>query len=210
MLKLTLFDFDGTIADSFSGYFDFYNSLCREYGIKTLWTDKEEFREWVSGNWRDNVHKLGLDDEVEETNAQFRKYRQNNPIQLQKGIIQAVTPHRDYRQGILSAENADYINNFLRENDLEMNFEGVFGADTLTYPKPNPLALKEARDKFNTSPNETVYVGDTVEDVEFARADGSRIIAVSYGWNPKSKLEKANPDYLVNSPQELQDILREL
>ena len=70
-------------------------------------------------------------------------------------------------------------------------------------PKPAPGFFAEGRKIFGADPQDTTYVCDTVEDIKFAHADGSRVIAVTYGWHTRDMLEAASPGEIVDSHREL-------
>ena len=57
------------------------------------------------------------------------------------------------------------------------------------------------------SKNHVFYVCDEVRDIEAARKSGIKSIAVTWGYNTKGALIKENPDFLVNSPDELRNII---
>jgi phosphoglycolate phosphatase-like HAD superfamily hydrolase len=50
-------------------------------------------------------------------------------------------------------------------------------------------------------------VCDEVRDIEAAKKSGIKSIAVAWGYNTKDALIKENPDFLVNSPDELINII---
>ncbi len=58
----------------------------------------------------------------------------------------------------------------------------VVCGDTLPQRKPDPAPLLYAGDQAGVSPNETVYVGDALRDIEAGRAAGMLTIGVQYGY----------------------------
>ena len=48
---------------------------------------------------------------------------------------------------------------------------------------------------------------DEVRDIEAARKSGIKSVAVTWGYNSKDALLKENPDFLINSPDELRNII---
>lgn len=47
-------------------------------------------------------------------------------------------------------------------------------------------------------PEDVTVVGDTDHDVDCARANGFRAVAVDSGWVPRERLERSRPDALLN------------
>ena len=65
-------------------------------------------------------------------------------------------------------------------------------------------------EKHNLKPQEIIYVGDEVRDIQACKKIGVKIIAVSWGYNSKEILDREKPDYLVNKPIEIPKILKNI
>ena len=57
------------------------------------------------------------------------------------------------------------------------------------------------------SKSDVYFVGDEVRDIDAGKKTGIKTIAVSWGYNTKDALAKEHPDYLIDSPLELKDIV---
>jgi len=57
------------------------------------------------------------------------------------------------------------------------------------------------------SSNKIAMIGDTVFDIEGGKENGLTTVAVTYGFGKKDNLQRANPDFLVESVTDLYDIL---
>lgn len=66
--------------------------------------------------------------------------------------------------------------------DLERYFELVLGGDSLAAKKPDPLPLAHVAQALAVAPAQLLMVGDSKNDVLAARAHGSPVLAVSYGY----------------------------
>jgi phosphoglycolate phosphatase-like HAD superfamily hydrolase len=76
--------------------------------------------------------------------------------------------------------------------------------------KPNPAPLQLGLARLRAGPHESVYVGDTAEDVEMAKRTGVRAIGVHGPFPTEKRLIAARPDALLNSIRELPGCLRSL
>ena len=83
------------------------------------------------------------------------------------------------------------------------------GGDT-EEKKPHPAPLLKALEQLKAEAPHCVYVGDTPEDVEMARAAGVRAIAVLGPFPTEKRLRAVRPEILLNGLQELPKLLREL
>ena len=71
----------------------------------------------------------------------------------------------------------------LKDTGLFEYFELILSGDTLPKRKPDPLPLLHACQALGITPAQTLYVGDSINDVEAATAAGMRVICVPYGYN---------------------------
>ena len=55
-----------------------------------------------------------------------------------------------------------------------------------------------------------LYVGDTEQDIHAAKKNGLTTIAVTWGFQTRTRLEKAKPDHIINTEKELITLLNTL
>ena len=87
--------------------------------------------------------------------------------------------------------------------ELLGHFELVLGGDSLPRRKPDPLPLIHACARLGIAVEHSLFVGDSVSDVEAARAAGMRVACVGYGYNHGRDVSEAGPDAVVGSLEEL-------
>lgn len=77
---------------------------------------------------------------------------------------------------------------------------GAYGSEAIWRNDLPSLAIQRASAYAGRviTPQETVIVGDTVADIQCARAVGASVISVTTGFESREALEQAEPDYLVD------------
>src|SRR5947209_20456299 len=85
-------------------------------------------------------------------------------------------------------------------------FGQVYGGNTFSTKKPDPLGVRTLLEETGTAPEQAVIIGDSDVDVLTGRNAGIWTCGVSYGFAPHT-LEAAPPDVLVHSPQQLAEVL---
>jgi phosphoglycolate phosphatase-like HAD superfamily hydrolase len=77
---------------------------------------------------------------------------------------------------------------------------GAYGSESVDRNHLSALALKRAAEYFQRPivPERVMVIGDTVADIECARAVGAQAVAVLTGYCPPEDLVAAGPDYLLN------------
>lgn len=91
----------------------------------------------------------------------------------------------------------------MREARLEPHLDFTIGTHTREERKPNPAMLLRAAAQLNVAPAQILYVGDSVIDVQAARAAGCRAVAVSYGYDERIRRGGGSPDALISGLGEL-------
>ena len=87
--------------------------------------------------------------------------------------------------------------------ELIDHFALVLGGDSLPRRKPDPLPLIHACARIGTAVERSLFVGDSRNDVEAARAAGMPVVCVGYGYNHGRDVSEAGPDAVIGSLEEL-------
>jgi HAD superfamily hydrolase (TIGR01509 family) len=95
----------------------------------------------------------------------------------------------------------------LKKHGLLSFFHAVFADDDVKYSKPSPKCLLLPMERFQKTPEQTLFVGDTPVDIETGHHAGVDVAAALWGFGNAEELKKANPRYLVSSPRELKALL---
>ena len=90
--------------------------------------------------------------------------------------------------------------------------DGGFGSDDADRREIARIAAAKlsTRCGIEFSGSQVTVVGDTEHDIDCARANGYRSVAIDYGWTPREALEAARPDGLLDDFLDLATVLRVL
>ncbi|MGB8817434.1 MAG: HAD family hydrolase [Rhizobiaceae bacterium] len=74
---------------------------------------------------------------------------------------------------------------------VDHRFEAICGQDTFAHKKPDPRHLMETIRLAGGDPERAIMVGDSITDIDTAKAAGIPVIAVSFGYSdrPVAELE---------------------
>lgn len=209
-VKVIIFDFDGTIADTLDAIVGITNRLAKEYGYKQ--TDPEQLAQIRNMSSRDIVRKSGISLFQIPFLLRRIKLDLSNDIQQIKpigGIKEALTKltNQGVELGILTSNSEENVRVFLKKHEMQDLFSFIYAEPTL-FSKHK--ILNQLIKKNNFIPEEVIYVGDETRDIEASKKIPIKVIAVSWGFNSEAALAKHNPDFLIHQPSELIDLMRSL
>lgn len=211
-MKVVIFDFDGTIADSFDTVLGIINRLAIEFGFEPFNLDEVKrlrnlnSREIVrQSQSRISVFRLAL--LLRRLKAEVsREMRRLQPIEGMRETLWALKQRGD-RLGIVTSNSSENVNAFLEIHGLKDWFEFIYTGTTI-FGKGKMLR-RVLRDNALDAAT-LIYVGDETRDIEAAKKTGIQVIAVSWGFNSKEILAEQHPDFLIQYPQELLDVIQSL
>jgi phosphoglycolate phosphatase len=208
-LRAVLFDWDGTLLDSYHADAQAFLGMFHEMGID--W-GLEELAAHYSPDWYRMYRAARLPRHrwEEADRAWLRHYRRQKPALL-PGARQVLRELRGrFRLGLVTSGDRARVAKQLKAFRLTRVFAArVCGGDT-TERKPHPAPLLAAIAKMEMAPRACIYVGDAPEDLEMARRAGVPAVAVLGRFPIERRLRAAQPRYLLRSIEELPELIRNL
>ncbi|NHZ41132.1 HAD family hydrolase [Massilia aquatica] len=84
----------------------------------------------------------------------------------------------------------------------------IVSGDTTAHAKPHPAPLFEGARRLGIAPEQCWYVGDDLRDIEAGRAAGMITVACAWGYCGAVEPTQWGADYLLDTPQDLLELLR--
>lgn len=207
-LPFLLFDFDGTIADSIHLGLKIANNLAPDFGIKRL--SEEDFAK---------VRTMSIPQALKWLKIPFYKLPKAIPRALveYRHLIHELEPFPGIREmlenlhqiscpmALLSSNTDENVKHFLAQHQLEY-FEWIEGTSGIL--KKHSSIRKQLK-KHKLKPGNVIYVGDEIRDIIAAHKCGLRIISVSWGFHTTDLLSAKDPDFLVDNPAQIVELIRQ-
>ena len=202
--KVVIFDFDGTIANTLDSII--MNDLSDEFGYRKI---KQEDIQYLRGKKPRKILKhLGIS--LFKLPFVIRKTRReiNSHIALLTPSVELfpvlrLLKENDCQIGIVTTNLEENVRKFLHASNLDQfdffyTAKKIFGKDRTISKIIKYMDLEKSH---------VYFVGDEVRDIEAGKKAGIKTIAVSWGYNTKDALAKEHPDFLIDSPMELENIV---
>lgn len=206
-LDTFIFDFDGTLADSMDHVVPLYNSVAERLGVpKVTPEDVQRLRRMAP---LDAMQAYGIPlwkvpRILHEVTLRLRE--QIDRLEPFKGIADTLFTLRGSgaRCLILSSNSRDNIEAFLQRHQLLLFERLACGSSMFGKGKRLRRVLAQA----SLMAANVAYVGDEVRDIEAAKNAGVCSIGVSWGYTARDALLAANPDFLIDRPEQLLELRR--
>jgi HAD superfamily hydrolase (TIGR01549 family) len=204
-----LFDWDGTLIDSYEADAAAYLAMFREMGIP--WGIRE-LTEHYSPDWYAVYRAAGLPQlRWEAADTAWRKQYAKHRPKLIAGTRRVLSRlARRHKLGLVTSGDRDRVIRQLHSFRLNKLFAASICAGDTNLKKPHPEPLQVAIDKMRLHPSSCVYVGDAPQDIEMARSAGVFAIGVLGPFPTEKRLRASSPDLLLESIEALPDALETL
>lgn len=214
-IAAVLFDLDGTLVDTAPDFVRVLNQLRADDQLPPLPYDA--IRNQVSNGARALV-KLGF--ALEETSDDFAHrlekllalYEQGLAVEskLFDGLDASLRwlEQRNIPWGVVTNKPSRYTLPLLRGLKLDQRCAVAICPDHVTHKKPHPEPLLTACDWMSVDPQQTIYVGDHIRDIEAGRAAGNYTIAAAWGYlEQDTNIDDWQADIILQTPAQLQAFL---
>jgi phosphoglycolate phosphatase len=202
-LRGVLFDWDGTLLNSYAADRAAYLAMFRAMGVP--WGG-EELEAHYSPNWY-RVYRAAKIPRAKwnEADRVWRTHYAKQAPRLLPGARQVLAKlSRQHLLGLVTSGDRDRVHQQLRDFHLWERFRARVCSGDTRLRKPHPAPLRLALRHMELNAAETVYVGDSPEDLEMARRAGVRAaIAVLGPFPTEKRLRAAKPDLLLESIEHL-------
>jgi len=216
--KMILFDLDGTMVDSAPDLAYCVDSLLPDLGLPQR--GEAAIRLWI-GNGIERLLHRALTNDLDGIaapslfNAALPKfldlYAVNIDIRsrIYPGVEDGLRELQALGISLACVTNkmGRFARPLLQQLQLAQYFPLVVTGDNLPEKKPSPVPLLYAANYFRTPVEYCLMVGDSLNDINAARAAQFSIICVSYGYNHGRDIRASFPDAVIDSFADLVEVI---
>jgi phosphoglycolate phosphatase len=210
-----LFDLDGTLTDSRTGIARCIQHALVELGVTC--PGEGTLTEYVGPPLAAAFSALLETSDHAQIDRAIAAFRQRFEAvgmfenALYPGIAEAIPElvAIGFRLSVVTAKPHVYATKILEHFRLIDHFSRVYGPELADRAYSKEGLIRQACAAEQLNPQEAAMVGDRVEDILGAKANGLRSVVVLWGYGNDADLEAAQPDHLVTTSTELVRCLRQ-
>ena len=213
-IKLIIFDFDGTLADTKENIILTFQMTMKELGVEIK--SRQECAATIGLTLEDAFKVLYPGMAAEKyillRDTYRRIFKENRKI-LVPGLFPEVMEtleelrRRGYLMSIASSRLSPSLHSFLEDMKIAHLFEYAVGGDNVEHPKPAPDAVLQMLRHYNLSAEEAFVVGDMPFDINMATNAGVKSCGVTWGNADAAQLKESGANYIIDKMSQLLEIL---
>ncbi len=213
MVKLCVFDLDGTLVNTLHDLTNSLNFALRECGFPALSEARVAAIVGHSVNFMcEHAVPPEHKDQAETVLKRYMEHYKEHSLDRSHaydGMIEAVEAIKAAGVTVAIASNKPHADTVKVVETLypKNAFALVLGRMDKFAIKPAPDALNFIMDYFGVTPEESVYVGDSDVDVRFAHNAGMRCVSVNWGFRSEAEILAAGATCITGDPKQVPQLV---
>lgn len=205
MIKNIIFDWSGVIKDAVESHLWVINRMFEKFGADQI--SMEEFKK----NWEQPYMIF------------YNKYLPNLTLKEEQKAYKEIVLHKDCPSSMSYPGIVDFIKKLKQKgffvavisSDLpetifkeikEYGLDGIFDK-IIVNVESKTNALRDLIKEKSLNLQRTFFIGDSNHEIESGKEAKIKSIAVTWGFSTEEKLKQTNPDFMVHSLEELENII---
>jgi phosphoglycolate phosphatase len=221
-LKLLVFDLDGTLIDSAQDLCNSVNAALGECGLSAL---PDPIVASFVGNGAPMLMRRSLalagsttpehvtEEQLARAYQFFLQYYREHKLDFTyayEGVLDALKALKELHDApggpsrtmaVLTNKPVRPARGICEGLGLAGYFLHIYGGDSFSQKKPDPMGLRSLMEETGARPEETVMIGDSQVDVQTARNAGAWAVGCAFGFGPQNLME-TRPDVVVDNASE--------
>ncbi len=213
-IRVVIFDFDGTLADTRKPIVTAKQETMKNAGLTVM--DEETCASTIGLTAKAGFQKFYPDLPEEVLDTLVREYRRRfdeltaeMPPERFPGVDKVLVEleKRKIIRTIATARNRKSLTEFLALWGMDNTFQYILCGEDTERLKPYPDPVLKTLKELSVQPDQALVVGDMPVDMEMGKSAGVYTCGVTYGNSDRKHLQEAGADFVIDSIEELLDLL---
>jgi 2,3-diketo-5-methylthio-1-phosphopentane phosphatase/HAD superfamily hydrolase (TIGR01509 family) len=205
-----IFDLDGTLIEAYEAIYLGLEEAFHHFGRKVFAFN--DLKKYLKADLEATLNQFFSPEEVSKgVPIMRRKYEEvylgkTHFLDGAKEVLEIL-----YRKGILMGVASNKFGRFsrgaLKHLGVAEYFKSVIGAGDVPRNKPFPDMIHAVLKEMDLPPEEVIFVGDTLTDIDTGKQAGVDVYVLPTGFNSKTELSQKKPRRLLKNLKELTQIV---
>lgn len=205
--KLLVFDFDGTIADTLSDSLEIVNQLAVEFGFNQL--HDEDLARAKDMTLAQLIRFLRIPKRkvpilLARGRKMLRSRIETTPLCAGMGETLQRLQEEGWPMGVLTSNSRENVEAFCKAHQLNP----FYFISSVSRLSGKHKYIRSILRTFSFRSDQILYIGDEARDVKAAKKVRVPMAACTWGYNSEAALKLYKPEFLVNEPAELLEVLQ--
>ncbi|MBQ9940119.1 MAG: HAD family hydrolase [Clostridia bacterium] len=216
-IKGVVFDLDGTLANTLNDLKDSINMAMNDLGLPEH--DIESVVRCLNNGMKVFIQRavpeeLRTEEMLEKVAKSYHHYYSINYMNktcFYDGIQEMLSVLKNelgLKLAVISNKDDVYTRKIVETLDKQKTIDVAYGFREGIPHKPSPESVFGIMEELGLTPGDTIFVGDSEVDVKTAQNAGLKCIGVLWGFKGKESFVENKPDYTVDNPQQIVDIIK--
>jgi len=199
-IRGAIFDLDGTLVDSYQAIYLGFHHVYTQMSLSPM--PYEQVKRVVGLGLNHTFRELLGEERVPRALFLFRKkyeevFRENTRLLPDAREVLETLHDRGIRLAVATNKLGRFSRQIFEHFAMENLFTVILGDGDVPQNKPNPEMLRLAMEKMGMEKEQTIFVGDSVIDIQTGKNAGVRVFAVPTGNTDRRDLENARPTVML-------------
>ncbi|MBU0558627.1 MAG: HAD family hydrolase [Bacteroidetes bacterium] len=210
-IELIIFDLDGTLIESHKTIFESTIKALEIVGADSS-ISESDFRKLIGHHFNDIFFELGITlPSFEEFIEVYKSIYFNfiNDSQMYPDVEYTLEQLRSngIKTALLTTKSQEQAEIILKHFKIDSQFDFILGRRSDVKNKPNAEPILLICDSLKVNTDKTMMVGDTEIDIHCGRNAKVKTCAITHGYRSGAQLKKENPDHIVHSFKEFNELI---
>jgi len=212
MIECVLFDLDGTIVDTNDLIINSFMHALKQNALPPL--TREQIIPHMGTTLQQQMRVFSGLEDVSALELSYRSFNYEHHDALIRSFPNVNETMEQLRSlgikmGIVTTKIRPTTFKALEMFDLLQYMDTIVTVEDVTQPKPHPEPVLTAVRNLGVDPRKTLMVGDSVVDIQSAKAAGVYVAGVAWSLKGEETLRKYEPDYIIHDMKDIHRIVEQ-
>ena len=203
-----LFDLDGTLLDTAPDLIAALNRSLKHYGVESV--AESQIRPFISYGalamiQQSSAHDNDVENILDKMLADYQQRIAENTVFFE-GMEQVLASleTQQIKWGVVTNKRQRFTLPLMDALNLSKRTSCIISGDSAEHPKPHTAPMLMACRQAEVNPEQCLYIGDALHDIEAGKNSGMKTLAAAYGYlKADDDIHSWQADAIIQKPLDI-------